>query len=118
MSTHPSEPIAAAASICSADALDPIMPPPVGRMAARRAREAAWAEEAPLWQAWREKRGGKLPVKWAVSAQMPRITPGFPNSMTHQSWPGTRLRRDSHPSIHCIAWWWAVVGGWVGEGGV
>src|SRR5262245_54887148 len=30
----------------------------------------------------------------------PCTTPRMPSSTMHQSWPGTRRRRDSHPSIH------------------
>src|SRR5436190_1741101 len=43
---------------------------------------------------------GKLPVKWLVSTFTPWTMPRMPSSTMHQSWPGTRRRRDSQPSIH------------------
>ena len=43
---------------------------------------------------------GWLPLKCLVSTFTPRIRPRTPSATTHQSWPGVRRRRDSHPSIH------------------
>lgn len=50
--------------------------------------------------AWMDIFGAKLPVKYAVSKQTPRMTPGRPRWTMAQSCPLTRLRADSHPSIH------------------
>src|SRR5713101_3349270 len=47
-----------------------------------------------------EHSGGKLPTKCLVSTTAPRRIPGRPRRMTHQSCPGSRRRRVSHPSIH------------------
>ena len=42
---------------------------------------------------------GALPRKCRVSTTTVRSTPGTPSRTRHQSSPGTRLRRDSQPSI-------------------
>ena len=47
-----------------------------------------------------EQCDGKLPVKWLVSTLTPCTMPRMPSWTMHQSWPGTRRRRDSQPSIH------------------
>src|SRR5882672_2722188 len=51
-------------------------------------------------QASSEKCSGKLPRKKLVSTTTPRIIPGNPRRMMHQSKPGVRRRRVSQPSIH------------------
>src|SRR5436305_4908423 len=47
-----------------------------------------------------EQDSGKLPRKCEVSTTTPRGTPGSPSRTVHQSWPGSRRRRVSQPSIH------------------
>jgi hypothetical protein len=50
-----------------------------------------------------EQLSGKLPLKCAVSTSTRRTVPRAPSCITHQSWPGPRLRLVSHPSLMSAA---------------
>lgn len=101
-SVHSWERSCSASASSSGDAQTPIARSDVALAVSSRSAGGVFVSfrSAGNRAAWIDTRGALLPVKKAVSTSTASMTPRRPSCSRHQSWPGTRLRRVSHPSIH------------------